>query len=272
MSKMGVRNIDGYNARVARRAGRGRGLHPHRADRLRRRDRRAGVRDRDVPARVDALHRRHRRRDGRPDDGRRQGDRGLHPAPRADGARLRHPPDHGDAAPVGRRHHRHDQGELPDPHLLPGDLEDRQPHHPRRDGRRAAARPGRHALHGRRRPHHPRARPLRLGRGGRGGGDAPQASGRPDYDGGVLDGPDADDEARSTWCSASAATPTATTRSTTRRWRSSPRTASARPPTSSASSPSATTRPRKLVEQMEEQGVVSPANHVGKREVLVPER
>ena len=27
----------------------------------------------------------------------------------------------------------------------------------------------------------------------------------------------------------------------------------------------------RLVEQMEEQGVVSPANHVGKREVLVPE-
>jgi len=27
----------------------------------------------------------------------------------------------------------------------------------------------------------------------------------------------------------------------------------------------------RLVEQMEEQGIVSPANHVGKREVLVPE-
>ena len=42
---------------------------------------------------------------------------GAHPAPGADGARRRHPPHHGDAAPVGRRHHRHDQGELPDPHL-----------------------------------------------------------------------------------------------------------------------------------------------------------
>ena len=31
--------------------------------------------------------------------------------------------------PVGRCHHRHDQGELPDPRLLPGDLEDRQPYH-----------------------------------------------------------------------------------------------------------------------------------------------
>ncbi|HET9067765.1 MAG TPA: DNA translocase FtsK, partial [Amaricoccus sp.] len=28
----------------------------------------------------------------------------------------------------------------------------------------------------------------------------------------------------------------------------------------------------KLVEQMEDQGIVSQANHVGKREVLVPER
>jgi S-DNA-T family DNA segregation ATPase FtsK/SpoIIIE len=27
----------------------------------------------------------------------------------------------------------------------------------------------------------------------------------------------------------------------------------------------------KLVEQMEEQGVVTPANHVGKREILIPE-
>jgi hypothetical protein len=32
-------------------------------------------------------------------------------------------------------------------------VQDRQPHHPWRAGRRAAARPGRHALHGRRRPH-----------------------------------------------------------------------------------------------------------------------
>ncbi len=70
----------------------------------------------------------------------------------------------GDAAPVGRRHHRHHQGELPDPDLLPGDVEDRQPHHPGRTGRRATARPGRHALYGRRRPHQPRARTFRLRR------------------------------------------------------------------------------------------------------------
>ena len=80
-----------------------------------------------------AADRRRRRRDGRSDAGRRQGDRGGGPAPGADGARRRHPPHHGDAAPVGRRHHRHDQGQFPDPHQLPGDLEDRQPHDPRRE-------------------------------------------------------------------------------------------------------------------------------------------
>src|SRR4028118_129987 len=37
----------------------------------------------------------------------------------------RHPRDPRDAAPVRRRYHRHHQGELPDPHLLPGHLEDR---------------------------------------------------------------------------------------------------------------------------------------------------
>ena len=54
---------------------------------------------------------------------------------------------------------------FPDPHLLPGHLEDRQPHHPRRTRRRAAARPGRHALYGGRRTHQPRPRTLRIRRG-----------------------------------------------------------------------------------------------------------
>ena len=171
MSKMGVRSIDGYNARVKDALEKGEAFT---------RTVQTGF-DEDTgepvfetetfhPA-ADAVHRRHRRRDGRPDDGGGQGDRGLHPAPRADGPRLGHPPDHGDAAAVRRRDHRHHQGELPDPHLVPGHVEDQLAHHPRRDGRRAAARPGRHALHGRRRADHPRARPVRLRRGGRGGRD-----------------------------------------------------------------------------------------------------
>ena len=69
----------------------------------------------DMPA--DALHRRHHRRNGRSDDGRRQGHRGRRAAPRPDGARRRHPRHHGDPAALGRRHHRHHQGQLPDPHF-----------------------------------------------------------------------------------------------------------------------------------------------------------
>ncbi len=50
--------------------------------------------------------------------------------------------------------------------FLPGHLQDRQPHHSGRAGRRTAAGPGRHALHGRRRAHLAPARPLRLRRRG----------------------------------------------------------------------------------------------------------
>ena len=46
MSKIGVRNIDGFNARVEEAAAKGRGDHPHGADRLRPPDRRGDLRDR----------------------------------------------------------------------------------------------------------------------------------------------------------------------------------------------------------------------------------
>ena len=68
--------------------------------------------------------------------------------------------------PSGRCHHRHHQGEFPLTHQLPGHQQDRQPHHPGRAGGGAAARPGRPAVHARRRARHPRARPLRERRGG----------------------------------------------------------------------------------------------------------
>ncbi len=51
-------------------------------------------------------------------------------------------------------------------------------HHPGRAGRRAAAGSGRYAVHGRRRPHHPPARPVRDGPRGRGGLQAPAQPGR----------------------------------------------------------------------------------------------
>ncbi len=90
------------------------------------------------------------RRTRRPDDGGRQEDRGVDRAPGAEGAGLRHPPDPRHAAAERRRDHRPDQGQHPDAPLVPGQQQDRQPHHPRPDGRRGAARSGRHALPARR--------------------------------------------------------------------------------------------------------------------------
>src|SRR3546814_2122992 len=72
-----------------------------------------------------------RRRTGRSDDDRGQGGRIPDPAARPEGARGGHPPDHGDAAPLGRRHHRRDQGESADADQLPRHLEARFAHHPR---------------------------------------------------------------------------------------------------------------------------------------------
>ena len=177
MSKLGVRNIDGYNARVAEAKAKGETLIRTVHTGYDKESGEAIYEKEELELEPHPLHRRHRRRDGRPDDGRRQGHRRRDPAPRPDGARRRHPRDPGDAAAVGRRHHRHHQGEFPDPHLVPGHLEDRQPHHPGRAGRRAAARPGRHALHGGRRPHQPRARAVLLRRGSREGRAPPQGAG-----------------------------------------------------------------------------------------------
>ena len=148
MSRLGVRNISGYNKRLAEAREKGErltwrvnvGMDSETGAPIA--DPR-GIRDR---PHADAVHRRRRGRDGRPHARRRQGHRGRGPAARADGARRRHPSDHGDAAALGRRHHRHDQGQLPDAHQLPGHIQDRQPHHPGRGRRRATAGPGRHAL------------------------------------------------------------------------------------------------------------------------------
>ena len=243
MSKLGVRNITGYNARTRRSEKEGRGAAAQGADRLRR-GRQASVRGSAAQSRGAALHRRRHRRDGGPRCSSPARSRVGRAAPRTDGARRRHPPDHGDAAPVGRRHHRHDQGELPDPHLLPGHVQDRQPHHPRRAGRRAAPRPGRHALHGGRRPHHPRARAVRLrprGRASRATTSRTRAS------------PNMSRRSPRTrrrhWPRSALATAASegggsATRSTTRRWLWWRASANARPASSSATCRSATTAPR----------------------------
>ena len=174
MSKLGVRNIDGYNARLLEAKTKGEELSRTVHTGFDKETGKAIYEEETLDLEPLPLHRHHRRRDGRPDDGRGQGHRGRGAAPRADGARGRPACDPRHPAPIGRRHHRHHQGEFPDPHLVPGHLENRQPHHSGRDGRRAAARPGRHALYGRRRTHQPRARPVRVGRRSREGGAPPQ--------------------------------------------------------------------------------------------------
>ena len=55
MSKLGVRNIDGYNARARRSQGQGRDAHAHRAHRLRQGNRRGDLREGRARARAAAL-------------------------------------------------------------------------------------------------------------------------------------------------------------------------------------------------------------------------
>jgi len=76
MSKLGVRNIDGYNARLALAEKKRETLTRHRADRLpTRTPARPVYEQEELSLDPIALHRRHHRRDGRPYDGRRQGHR-----------------------------------------------------------------------------------------------------------------------------------------------------------------------------------------------------
>ena len=175
--------------------------------------------------------------------------------------------------PVGRRHHRHHQGELPDPHLIPGHVEDRQPHHPGRAGRRATARPGRHALHGRRRPHQPRARPVRVGRGSREGRAPPQVAGRAAISRGRHRRRRRSDEDGNRCSTAPAwARPATPPTSTSRPCRSCCATARRRRATSSAGCRSATTAPPRSWSGWRQEGVVGQPNHAGKREILIGER
>ena len=130
MSWLGVRNLSGYNHKVAE------AEKPASRSRTRPRSRRASR----SPSQPLPLHRGGDRRARRPDDGGRQEGRGADRAPGAEGARLGHPPDPRDAAPVGGRDHRPDQGQHPDAHRVPGVEQGRLAHHPRPDGRRGAAR------------------------------------------------------------------------------------------------------------------------------------
>ena len=126
------------------------GLQPQDRRRARSAKNRSPIRSRSRPTRpsrwAGCRDRGGHRRARRPDDGGRQEGRGADRAARAEGARGRHPPDPRHAAPVGRRDHRPDQGQHPDAHRVPGVFQDRLAHDSRPDGRRDAARAGRHAL------------------------------------------------------------------------------------------------------------------------------
>ena len=112
MSWLGVRNLAGYNQQGRRGA---RSAASRSTDPTTLETEQARCRSSKLP-----LHRGRDRRARRPDDGGRQEGRGADRAPRAEGARRRHPPDPRDAAPVGRRDHRPDQGQHPDAHRVPG--------------------------------------------------------------------------------------------------------------------------------------------------------
>ena len=98
MSKLGVRNIDGYNARVAEANKKGEKLNRTIHTGYRSRYRPGDLRERRTRSRAAALYRRHRRRNGRPDDGRRQGHRRRGAAAGANGACRRPACGPGDAA------------------------------------------------------------------------------------------------------------------------------------------------------------------------------
>ena len=118
MAEKGVRNIEKYNQKASKEEGED---HP--------------------------LHRGRHRRAGRPHDGLIEGRGGVYREARPDGARLGHTPDPRDPAALRGRPDGHHQGQFPRPHLLPGDLEGRFPHHTRHERRREPPRGGGHALH-----------------------------------------------------------------------------------------------------------------------------
>jgi S-DNA-T family DNA segregation ATPase FtsK/SpoIIIE len=105
----------------------GQAAGPPHLDRLRPRHGRGIVRGQAARLSGAAADRGDRRRIGRLDGHRRQGSRSADPASGAEIACRRYPPHHGDAAAIGRRHHRRHQGEPAHAYLLCRD----QPHRSR---------------------------------------------------------------------------------------------------------------------------------------------
>ncbi len=127
LASEGVRNIEQFNNILRAEQGGTEGGHRRRAQ-------------------AAPLHRDRDRRAGGPDDGLRPRGRGGHHPPRPDGPSGGDPPDPRHPASLGGRDHRPHQGQLPLADLLPGRRPGGQPDHPRRHRCRAAPRPRGHAL------------------------------------------------------------------------------------------------------------------------------
>ncbi len=175
-----------------------------------------------------------------------------------------------DAAAVGRRDHRYDKGELSHAHQLPSDVEDRQPHDPGRTGRRAAARPGRHALYDGRGSHPPRAWTLRhRPRSRRRGALSRRRRVRPNI-WTLLQKSRMGTAMIPMVCWAAAANPA--TSFTTRHSHIVARERKATTSYIQRRLEIGYNRAARLIERMEDEGVISRPNHQGKREVLLPDR
>ena len=131
MSKVGVRNIDGYNTRIKQALDKGESFTRTVQTGFDRDTGQPIYEEEELPLETMPYIVVVVGRNGRPDDGRGQGYRRREIQRLAQMARAsRHSPDHGDPASVGGCDHRYDQGELPNAYFLPGDVEDRQPHDP----------------------------------------------------------------------------------------------------------------------------------------------
>ena len=270
MSKLGVRNIDGYNQRGSPRPGqKGETLIADGADRLRPRYRRGDLRAGGAVARADAVHRRHHRRDGRPDDGRRQGHRGavqrLAQMARAAGIHV---------VMATQR---------PSVDVITGTIKANFPTRisfqvtSKIDSRTILGEQGAEQLLGQgdmllhagggriQRVHGPFVSEQR----GRGGRRPSQAAGHAG-----ISRRDHRRRRRDRRLQLRGDAPPATTSSSDlydRRRRSCSATARSRPATSSAGWPIGYNRAASIIERMEKDGLVGPANHAGKREILVGE-